>query len=307
MSLSSGAGGGPPSDGHLRLGAYVCAADPTWIRSTVARYYDHLDVLVVTASSSGTGWTGAPVAVDECLAALREIDHRGILRVVLGEWVDGRLPLAADTAQRQAAVDALGEDVDWILQLDTDELLLEPRALVSAIRAADAAGIEAVAWPMLVLYRRSGRDRYLEVSSETRGPRYEYPGPVAVRAGTKLREARHTSGSLLRVLVRGDQSSPQVVKAPDQGEARTYVIEPDEVIVHNSWARSPRSVRSKVRSWGHGGSKRIIAYYWLVWWLSPITWRILRNFHPEYPDFWPRLRRHRATWTALVDARERQP
>lgn len=296
---------GPTDPSRLRLGAYVCAADPTWIRSTVARYYDYLDVLVVSVSATGAGWTGAPVAAEECLAALREIDHRGILRVVRGEWVDHRHPLAADTAQRQDSLDAMSHEVDWVLQLDTDELLLDPAALVAAIERADEAGIEAVAWPMLVLYRRLLGGRCLEVTGPAGEARYEYPGPVAVRAGTRLSEARRTKGSLLRAVVVGDRTSAQILEEPAVGEVRDDIVRPDQVIVHNSWARSPRSIWSKIRSWGHGGSKRILAYYFLVWLPAPVTWRVLRRFHPEYPSFWPRARPSRAAWSGLIHPRDR--
>lgn len=273
----------------LRLGAYVLAADPTWIRSSLARYYDHLDDLVVSASESGRGWTGVPVSVEECLAALREIDVRGIVRVVRGEWIDPLNPMVADTAQRQAALDAVGSDVDWVLQFDTDELLPSVPALLAVLDRADELGIGVVEWPMRVLYRKLARGRFLEIVARDGRPRYDYPGPIAVRPGTHLIDARRAGGAYLRPVVQGDDVSLQIARAAEPDEVREVLLTDGDAIVHNSWARAARSVHRKVRSWGHGGSLRAALYYWLVWLPTPFLWRIMRDIHPFARGLWPRL------------------
>lgn len=272
-----------------RLGAYVLAADPTWLRSSIERYYDELDVLVVLASESGRGWTGAPVQARRCVDMVRELDVRGIAEIIFGDWVDSANPMAADTAQRQAGINALGDRVDWILQIDTDELLPDLEALRAALIEAESVGVAAVEWPMRVLYRRLRTGDYLEVVAQSGSPRFEYPGPIAVRAGTTLSDARRASIPYLRPVVRGDTESLQVARPPEDGELRRPTIDPTAAILHNSWARSPKDVRRKVRSWGHGGSLKSAFYYWLVWMPSPLTWRWLRSFHPMARQLWPRL------------------
>ena len=284
-----------------RLGAYVLAADPTWIRTTVGRYYDALDVLVVAATSNGLGWTGAPVASEACIAAVREIDHRGIVRIVRGQWQD-RDPMRADTAQRQAAIDAIGSEVDWILQLDTDELLPDVDALCDVLAHAEARGVDAVEWPMRVLYRRLRDGRYLQVMEGSGAAHFEYPGPIAVRPHALLVDARRVDGPFLRPVVTGDTESLQIARSPQPGELREPFIAPEAAILHNSWARSAPAVRAKVRSWGHGGTWKVLAYYRLVWLPSPVTWRWLRSFHPFAGQLWPRL--GKVDVTVAIDSRD---
>lgn len=274
----------------MRLGAYVLAADPTWLRSSLQRYYDDLDVLVVLASSSDRGWTGAPVQARRCVDIVREVDVRGIAEVVRGDWTDPGNPMAADTAQRQAGIDAIGDRVDWILQLDTDELLPDLGALREALHEAASLGVDAVEWPMRVLFRRLRRGAYVEVVARSGSPRFEYPGPIAVRPGTRLVDARRSDGRFLRPVVRGDTESLQIARPAEPRELRQPLLDPTVAILHNSWARPPKDVRAKVRSWGHGGSLKSSLYYWLVWWPAPLTWRWLRSFHPFARDLWPRLR-----------------
>src|SRR5688572_26752944 len=75
------------------------------------------------------GWTCSMIPVAECEAVVDEVDVRGIARRVHGLWRDDANPLAADTAQRQAGVDALSDSVDWMLQVDNDEILPDPAEL----------------------------------------------------------------------------------------------------------------------------------------------------------------------------------
>jgi hypothetical protein len=285
----------------LSLGAYVLPGDPVWLRSSLERYYPFLDRLVVPVPAQGLGWTGQPLRLDECLSVITEVDTRGIVTLIGGRWTDRAHPLDQDTAQRQAAIDAL-HDVDWIVQIDNDELLPSFETLLNYVEQAHAADIGAVEWPMRVMYRHI-RDAYLEVCALDRSPRFDYPGPVAVRAGTRLVEARRASGPFLRVGVRSDTSSLQIVRPAAAGEVRVMTLDLEEAIMHNSWARSSASVWAKTRNWGHASDLRMAAYFGGVWLPAPVTWPGLRNFHPLYRPLWPRLQRTPAP-AALLSPRE---
>jgi hypothetical protein len=272
-----------------RIGAYVLPGDTVWLQRTVGQYYAMLDDLVVPVPEDGLGWTGVPIPVDEALAMIREIDARGIMRVIYGTWTDRADPMRADTAQRQAAVDALSSEVDWIVQLDNDEYLPRAELLHAAINEAERQGIDAVEWPMRVLYRRT-RTRVFEVVTRRGSPSYDYPAPILVKAGARLRDARRATGDFLRLVVRGDAESLQVSRALDPGEHRVDFLGHEDAIVHNSWARDPAATRQKMASWGHSTGSRFNSYYWFRWWPSPILWRVQRDLHPFAHGLWPALR-----------------
>ncbi|MCK0118413.1 hypothetical protein MWU57_15375 [Isoptericola sp. S6320L] len=271
-----------------RVGAYVLPGDPTWLERTLSVYYPLLDDLVVPVPQDGRGWTGRPLPVDECVDIVRTVDTRGIARFVRGSWIDPQDPLGAETRQRQAAVDAM-PDVDWVVQLDGDELLPSPGPLVHAMDRADARDVDAVELPMRVVFRRTRRARF-EVVRPDGAPHLEYPGPVLVRPSVPLTSTRRTGGEFLRLIVPGD-TSLQSARAPEPGEIREELPAQFESIVHNSWGRSPREILAKVRSWGHANDIRRYRYYVAVWLPTPATWRLLRNFHPLVSELWPRLRR----------------
>jgi hypothetical protein len=259
------------------------------MRSSLARYYELLDDLVVLVPEDGRGWTGRVLPVAECEAVVDELDVRGIARRVRGLWRDDANPLAADTAQRQVGVDALSGSVDWILQVDNDEILPDPAELVRIIEEAGDA--QAIEWPMRVLFRHLRGATYLEVVGRGGTPFHEYPGPVAVRSNSTLVDARRTSGQVTRVVVVGDTTSLQVARPPGPEESRRQGLTASAAIVHNSWGKSVGQTWRKTRSWGHAEGWRSTWYYATTWLPAPLTWRWLRDFHPFAHGLWWRLAR----------------
>lgn len=275
----------------MHLAAYVLAADPTWVERSVRSYYDLVDELVVSYDRHGRSWTGTRIPVDECLEHLQALDRDGKMRFVPGDFAGrGGSPLDRDTAQRRAALAEVGDGADWVLQIDSDEVLPDPAALVAALRTAEARGLRSVEWPMRVLFRTLSGGRFLEVCARNGGDRFEYPGPVAVRPDAVLTEARRAEGSFLRPVVRGDDRSLQVAREPEPGEVRVALLDPDQAILHYSWAGPSSRVRRKVGSWGHNSGARSLAFYHLRWRPAPLVWRRMHDFHPFARGLWPALK-----------------
>lgn len=271
------------------LGAYLLPGDPVWLRSSLARYYALLDDLVVVVPVPATGWTGRPLPVDECLEIIAAVDVRGIARQVTGHWEDRGEPMRADTAQRQAGLDALAGRVDWVLQIDNDEVLPDPGVIMRAIESAgpDVRGIEL---PLRVLYRRLGPRVFAAITGSSGHAVVEYPGSNVVRSGAVLVHARRPSGHVVRHVVRGDKESLQVRRVTDSLVTQVEDLDPSEVILHNSWGRKPREILRKTRSWGHASGARGLLYVVTRWWVSRWLWRWQRNLHPFEDGLWPRLR-----------------
>lgn len=272
-----------------RLGAYLLPGDPVWLRSSLRRYYDLLDDLVVLVPVPATGWTGRPIPVNECLDIIREVDVRGIARHVQGVWEDRAQPMRADTAQRQAGLDALAGHVGWVFQVDNDEILPEPAAVLRALESlpSDIVGVE---WPMRVLYRQLSAGTFAAVCGASGQPVVEYPGSVLVRPWVRLVDGRRPgTGAIARCVVVGDDQSLQIRHSPGPREVRLEVVPSDQAILHNSWGRSPRQILQKTRSWGHASGARGLVYFMTRWWPARWAWRWQRNLHPFADGLWPRL------------------
>ncbi|QJW35985.1 hypothetical protein [Cellulosimicrobium protaetiae] len=232
----------------MRLTAYVLLADPSFLAASLRAYYDHVDRIVLSYDETSTSWTGTPIPVDECLAIAKEVDRDGKCVHAPGRFA--RLdehPLDNDTFQRQVALDEASEGADWVLQLDTDEVMLSPAAFLASLERAEAAGASGLDYPARWLYSRVAPGRYLEASSRFGRPVASYPGPLAVRAGTTLTHARQTDAPLYRVDLRPWNTDP----SHRHDEIVHEVVDPGDAVLHFSWVRTPEAMRKKFGWSGH--------------------------------------------------------
>jgi hypothetical protein len=276
----------------MKLNAYILAADPAWIEASVLSYYEIVNKIIVSYDEDGSGWTGTPIAVPECLERLRAIDRDKKMQFVPGHYArTDHTPMENDTYQRQCALDAAGHDADWVLQFDTDEFLPNPDALVKTLGLAQTRGdLDGVEWPMRVLFRRLHDGRYLEICARDGQERFEYPGSVAARPSARLMDARRVAGRFLRPVVRGDNRSLQLLQPVAPAEERLELLGSVDAVLHNSWARPAESIRSKISSWSHNDGYKSWLYYYLQWKPSSFMWWALRDFHPFARGLWPALK-----------------
>ena len=205
----------------MRLKAYILVADPAWIETSVLSYYDLVEEIIVSYDENRRGWTGAPVPVDECLARLKAIDGQGKMRYCPGDYGNFHdRPMDGETYQRQCCIGEARKNADWVLQLDTDEILPNPERLIEMLEYAENQDIPAVEWPMRVFFQRLADGRFLEVCESRTLGHYEYPGPVAVRPNVRLSGARRTDAKFIRAVVTGDRYSLQVERPPEANEIR---------------------------------------------------------------------------------------
>lgn len=246
----------------LRLHAYVLVADPSYLRESLSAYYPHVDRIVLSYDRTATSWTGTPLPVEQCLRIIDEIDVDGKCVRAPGDFA--RLdhePLENDTFQRQAALDAASAGADWVIQLDTDEVMVDPQTFIAMIERADAEGATGLDYPARWLYTRTGRGRYLEVTTRFWGDASSYPGPLAVRAGTTLRHARQIDGRLFRVDLAARNTDPW-----HPADAPVHAVIPrDSAVLHFSWVRHPDVIRRKFGWSGHTRFMRppIVLRRWL--------------------------------------------
>lgn len=279
--------GGTASSGRPRLAAYILLADPSFLVESVSAYYPYVDRIVVSYDDAATSWTGTPLPIPLCLDLLRGLDTEGKLVAAPGHFA--RLdedPLANDTHQRQHALDAASEFGDWVVQLDTDEVMLRPATFFDCLRRGAERGARGLDFPARWLYSRVAPGRYLEQTDRMWRHASSYPGPLAVAAGTTLRLARQADVPLHRVDVRSRNTDPW---HPDTAEVHE-VIPVDEAVAHFSWVRHPDVLRRKFAWSGHSAE-----------WSAPgihAAWE-RRSRHPWLTVATTPLRRRSRAWYRL--------
>jgi hypothetical protein len=234
----------------MKLNAYILAADPAWIEASVLSYYDLVERIVVSYDQNALGWTGVPIGVEQCLRRLRAIDRDGKMEYVPGHYARAEFferPMENDTYQRQCALDRASEGADWVLQLDTDEVILNQGIFFSCLEEAAAVDRQALFYPARWLYQSVGNGWFLESCTRLWRVSAGFPGPVSVRPKTQLRHARQCDVSEYRVDFRSRITDPwHAVTTPVH-----RVIDANDGILHFSMVRNERAYQKKTESWGH--------------------------------------------------------
>lgn len=263
----------------LRLNAYVLAADPWWLEESIGGYYDLVDRIIVSYDQDAISWTGTPLPVEDCLARIRAIDTHGKCDYRPGHF--SRLehqPMENDTHQRSLALAAASEGCDWVLQLDTDEVIQDPAEFLDCLAEADSRGASGLEYPSRYLYARTSGGNFLEMSSPLWGLMGNYPGPVAVAAGTRPRHARQADVDLFRVDFSSHNTDP---RHPFDAIVHR-VIRPEAGILHYYWVRSEEYMLRKTRWSGHADTysepKRIRDWRWRM--RHPVLTTLSAPFQP---------------------------
>ena len=220
MNESSPSAGTAPAEpssmpGSLRLGAYLLLGDPAFLEQSIRSIYAIAERIVVVYDEAGLSWTSGRYPSSTACPSSNRMDTDDKVVLLPGNFHDtGLLPLEAETLERNAAIAALGHDVDWVVQLDTDEVLgssppvrrgHRPRPLRRKVRPR-------LSGPLAL--RARGGQLYLERCRRTWGISAGYPGPTAVKAGTALELARQCDVPIWRIDFRRRNTDPAHPRAP---------------------------------------------------------------------------------------------
>jgi len=235
----------------MRLNAYVLAGDPAWIPQSIGSYYHLVDRIIVSYDRSGRSWAGHPLSIEESLDRLTAADPEGKIQMLPGNHADpGRFVLRVETEHRQSALDAASEGADWVIQLDTDEILPAPSTFVAQLEITEQRAADALEFPARIIYARTPSGRFLEQCGRFWTTQSAYPGPVAVRAGTRLSLARQAVGAPTH---RVDVAPWNTDPAHPPSSRVHGVIHSSEAILHMSWVRTEAQMAEKRLVSGYAG------------------------------------------------------
>jgi hypothetical protein len=275
-----------------RINAYILAADPAWLQESIQSYYDLAARIVVSYDKSGRSWTGKPLPADDCLALLKSVDPHGKLDFQPGDYArTDHTPLENDTYQRQQALQQASDGADWVIQLDTDEVVANVEVFRESLMEAHSGNYDSLVYPARNLYQRVTASLFLERSSRLWRPLASYPGPVAVRPGAALRLCRQ-GGSNLYVVGYSHQDLRMYHLPPVPVRK---VISLNDAILHFSWIRSDEEMATKLTSWSHARDRD---------WSRPLRrWRwaarhplLTAALSPLQPDYRECVRISRVSW-----------
>ena len=231
----------------MRVHAYVLAGDPDYLAASITSYYPLVERIVLSVDAAGLSWSGVPMDVDECVRQARLADPAGKIEVQLGSFSHPERPaMECETSQRQTALTRASEGADWVLQLDSDEVVPDLDIFADSLARADRADAVGLDFPARWLYARTPRG-FLESSSRFWRPVSGYPGPIAVRQNTQLHFARQIQNGRFRADIRAVNTDP----FRDRHERVDQVVTDESRLLHFSWARPAEVMQWKATISGH--------------------------------------------------------
>ena len=132
-------------------------------RQSIGSFYDLVDRIVVSYDRRVGRGRGIRCRREESLDRLVAADPDGkILMLPRAHSDPDRFVLDVETEHRQSALDAASEGADWVIQLDTDEVLPSPSAFTAQLTLAEQRGADALEFPARIIYARTPSGRFLE-------------------------------------------------------------------------------------------------------------------------------------------------
>lgn len=269
----------------MKINAYILAADPAWIEASISSYVNIVDQIIVSYDENGKSWSGTPIAIDECLRRLKAMNCAFKMRFCPGHFARSQYtPMENDTYQRQCALDEASRNVDWVLQLDTDEILPHAARFKDFLASPNLERCDGLLWPMRTFFGELPDGRFLEICDHRHHQLSSFPGPVAVKSGCRLRHARQAEGQIYRCEIASQSRDPA-----DLNALVHHQIAPEDAIIHMSWVRDAQEMQRKLGSWGHSGDLKNLKML-RTWEKAQKRWFFTRNFHPLNSKWWPALR-----------------
>jgi hypothetical protein len=197
----------------LNVSAYVLLGDPAFLVPSIRSYYDDVTSIVASYDQDLLSWGGADMGPEmrACIRLIEANDPDGKVELLPGPFSCPELhPQDGETNQRQVSLDRASELGEWVIQLDTDEVVGNAARLLHEIDAADHLGLDALEYPSRWIYCHLFDCWFLERSTRRLKTWDAIPGPLVVRAGTRLRYARQTDAPTHKLRIGSGQGGGTV-------------------------------------------------------------------------------------------------
>jgi hypothetical protein len=249
----------------MKINAYVMASELPWVQESICSYYEIVNKIVVSFDKDNLSWTQRPLQVAAVIEAIKQIDKDGKVVVISDNFHSRLNPLENDTYQRKISLEHAGRGADWVLQFDTDEIVVNPGALLSKLELAASKDACELWYPSLWVYNQS-KHFNIVYSDRFYRPVGSYPGPIAVRPNVRLECARQSDS----------RSRGYVVGLPRYCPIKSdYELDQDikfsDWVLHMSWVRDQSFFDEKAKNSGHAND--------FDWMLAKKSW----NFARDYP------------------------
>ncbi|MGD9681656.1 MAG: hypothetical protein AB7W16_10765 [Candidatus Obscuribacterales bacterium] len=238
-------------------GISLLAYDIAYFEESVRSYVDIVDEVVIGLDENRETWSGGTFELDsEITGKLLGVSDK--VRIIQDQfYMPGLSPMENDTRERNFLSSHI-EGADWLLSVDSDELLMNAQDLDEFLHAQkDKSSCVLGNW--VSVYKELD-DSYLVVGKD--GEIFLHPTPIVTAVPEIFINARWTTQSNIM--------SPAI-------------------LLHFTWARSEAELRRKLANWSHSSDFSIEHHFDLWVNADGNNYKTYKDFHPLTADAWPGL------------------
>ena len=246
-----------PQRGAAPLSFVVTVAyDYKYLPPVIKSLYSIADEIILGLDQDRISWSRNPYEFDTAKfqSMTRELDPEGKIRVVEGDFHSRTYPMDNDTYERNY-LSLKCKKGNWIIQIDSDEILLNPEEFKDWIDSGKGSGVILANW--ILVYKKIG-DELLVVDREK-----HYHA-----VGTRLQ------GGYIGARYTGQNQKVSPLR-----------------LLHFSYGRTPEEMWVKLKNWGHSQDFDTDKYFEFWKNVGLDNYSELKNIHPMEGSAWPSLKR----------------
>jgi hypothetical protein len=239
----------------------LVAYDYRFLLATIPSYLDFVDELLVGVDSDRLTMTGTPFEIPASFFEdLQRLDQKPAkIRVISRPFYSpSRSPMENEVAERNAlSFETLAQN--WIVSIDSDELVLNPRQFFRFLRKQKSDEDVCIEARWITAFKDLGTS-VLVIAAGADGALERFPIATRRRGG----------------FVTGRRTQAAAVLSPG-------------LVLHYSWARREDEVRQKLENWSHSRDFDVTKYFEFWKNVHADNYLAVRAFHPIWPTTWSRL------------------
>lgn len=138
------------------MSAYVLLGDPAWIEASIMSYYPYVTKIIATYDCRGRSFTGLQLDVDDCIKRIKAIDYESKVMFIAGNFSSEEFhdnPMMGENQQRKVGLEVASQYGDWVLQLDTDEIVSNWDRFAIALDYASSENFDSLYHPSIYIYQ----------------------------------------------------------------------------------------------------------------------------------------------------------
>lgn len=241
----------------IKIG-YLISYDYEFVKSSLPMVYPFISEIFLAIDGDRKTWSGKDFFVPEDFWTwIREFDIDNKITIYEDRfYIPTLMPIECETRERNMLGKRMGE-CDWYLQLDSDEYFVDFESVFFKLSQLKTNDPTTIRCRLATLFKET-QSGYLLIEGSVEPLNFATNNPIY-----------------------------DLARSNNSGNAHVYW---DDLVLHQSWARSPLEIKLKLSNWGHRDDFNTESFYKLWDAIDEFNYYCLNNFHPLTPDLWPRLK-----------------